>query len=285
MSPYGVSIQSGPRQALFTNGGSNDSQRSSTSFDTVGSMDTGGRSSMRNPVSGAGHPSATSSVSLKRPDEIFCHKTNILFSAYMSSVLELLASNRALSSFQMKYMSGLRVVTGLGQGGYGCVVQVVHEKTGGMFAMKSISKARLTRTRDRRRLALELKLMTEIPKSPFLNTCQAAFETTSEIFFVLDLVSGGDLFYHLAQRFNTTNSGFTEDEARVILAELVCGLQHLHGAGFVHRDIKVSREHTPDCPLSESLRACLFTSLVHPCVFEKCCLIRLRTLCSTAVVT
>ena len=136
-------------------------------------------------------------------------------------------------------MSGLRVVSGLGQGGYGCVVQVVHEETDGMFAMKSISKARLTRSRDRRRLALELKLMTEIPKSPFLNTCQAAFETTSEIFFVLDLVSGGDLFYHLAQRFNMTNSGFTEGEARVILAELVCGLQHLHEAGFIHRDIKV----------------------------------------------
>ena len=150
-------------------------------------------------------------------------------------------------------MSGLRVISGLGQGGYGCVVQVTHEATGGMFAMKSISKARLTRSRDRRRLALELKIMTELPPSPFLNTCHAAFETKNDVFFVLDLVSGGDLFYHLAQRFNATNSGFVEDEVRVILAELVCGLQHLHGAGFVHRDIKVRRFsmiQTTDCHFS-----------------------------------
>jgi len=145
------------------------------------------------------------------------------------------------SENKAKFADGLRVTGGLGQGGYGCVVQVVHEVTGGTFAMKSISKARLNSSRDRQRLALELKIMTETQPSSFLNTCHAAFETTNDIFFVLDLVSGGDLFYHLAKRFNATNSGFVEDEARVILAEIVCGLGHLHTSGFIHRDIKVRR--------------------------------------------
>ena len=80
MSPYGVSIQSGPRQALFTNGGSIDSQ-GGKSFDTVGSMDTGGRPSMRNPVSGADHPSANS-VRFKRPEVISCHNQHPLFNIY-----------------------------------------------------------------------------------------------------------------------------------------------------------------------------------------------------------
>ena len=70
--------------------------------------------------------------------------------------------------------------------------------------------------------------------------CHSAFETSGDVFFVLELVSGGDLFYHLTERFNATNFGFSEDETRILLAELVLALEHLHAAGFLHRDIKVS---------------------------------------------
>jgi len=42
--------------------------------------------------------------------------------------------------------------------------------------------------------------MTEVPFSPFLQRCRAAFESVTDIFFVVDLASGGDLFYHLASK-------------------------------------------------------------------------------------
>ena len=51
-------------------------------------------------------------------------------------------------------------------------------------------------------------------------------------------MGGGDLFFHLTRRVDT-GAGFTEDEARVLLAEIVLGLEHMHKHGFIHCDIKV----------------------------------------------
>ena len=60
-------------------------------------------------------------------------------------------------------------------------------------------KTRVPRSRDRRRLRNELKVMTDIPASPFLQRCHAAFETATRLFFVVDFNAGGDLFNHLVK--------------------------------------------------------------------------------------
>jgi len=59
------------------------------------------------------------------------------------------------------------------------------------------------------------------------------------VLVVMDLQRGGDLFFHLMNRIDSTGVGFTEDETRVILAELYLALEHVHKQGFIHRDIKV----------------------------------------------
>jgi len=81
--------------------------------------------------------------------------------------------------------------------------------------------------------------MTQVPPSPFLQQCHLAFESPTDLFFVLDLASGGDLFFHLIARIQATGGGFAEDESRRQLAEVVVGLAHLHAHGYVHRDVKV----------------------------------------------
>jgi len=167
-----------------------------------------------------------------------------------------------------------RVVGGLGQGGFAVVVAAEftgrssppdwptkeNRRGGGderqeegslqlpalptpprRVALKVVSKDRVATKQDRDGLRVELKIMREAaPKSPWLMGCYAAFETKREVFFVLDLVGGGDLFYHLAQRTKRTGGlGFDEPTARVLLAEVVLGVTHLHDLGFVHRDLKI----------------------------------------------
>mmetsp|Transcript_56221 Transcript_56221/g.127644 ORF Transcript_56221/g.127644 Transcript_56221/m.127644 type:complete len:287 (-) Transcript_56221:374-1234(-) len=90
------------------------------------------------------------------------------------------------------------VTGGLGAGGYACVMRVEHRESREPFAMKVHSKAALRKSKDRQRLARELRIMIDMPACPFLLHCHAAFETETDVFFVLDLIEGGDLFYHLA---------------------------------------------------------------------------------------
>ena len=90
------------------------------------------------------------------------------------------------------------VTGGLGAGGYACVMRVEHRESREPFAMKVHSKAALRKSKDRQRLVRELRIMIDMPACPFLLHCHAAFETETDVFFVLDLIEGGDLFYHLA---------------------------------------------------------------------------------------
>ena len=91
------------------------------------------------------------------------------------------------------------VTGGLGHGGYAAVVRARHTGTGEEYALKVVSKKVGAKTKDRKRLALELKIMSELPANPYLVRCHAAFESASDIYFVLDLFTGGDLFFHLAR--------------------------------------------------------------------------------------
>lgn len=135
--------------------------------------------------------------------------------------------------------SRFKVTNGLGSGGYSVVVLVEDSETLNPFAMKVIQKSRLTRKHDRKRIRNELKVLKDLKPSPFLEKCVSAFESKERIFFVMEFNSGGDLFFHLVRRVNTNNTGFKEREVRLLLAEVLLGLEHLHNHGYVHRDIKV----------------------------------------------
>ena len=72
-------------------------------------------------------------------------------------------------------------------------------------------------------------------KSPFLVNLKHAFQTETALCLVLDLMTGGDLCYHL----NKSPTGrFGAEQARFHAAEILHGVQHLHEHGFVYRDLK-----------------------------------------------
>jgi serine/threonine protein kinase len=130
------------------------------------------------------------------------------------------------------------VTSGLGSGGYASVLSCRHAPSGRVFAMKAIAKARVAKARDRARLHRELKVLTELPPFRFVLGCAAAFESRVCLFFVTDLVGGGDLFFHLSARSKAGTPGFSEDETRCILSELTSAIDFVHDHGFIHRDVK-----------------------------------------------
>lgn len=136
--------------------------------------------------------------------------------------------------------SRFKVLEGLGSGGYAVVVKVEETNTGKKYAMKCITKSKRSGRKHRDRLRVELRVMTQMAPSRFLQRCFTAFENAAYVYFILDLQTGGDLFFHLVQKISEKGWGFAEDEVRILLAEVYLGLEHMHKHKMIHRDVKVT---------------------------------------------
>lgn len=77
------------------------------------------------------------------------------------------------------------------------------------FAMKLLDKKRI-KLKKGEALALNEKNMLAKVTSPFVVNLYYAFQTSDKLCFILDLMNGGDLHYHLTQ-----HGVFTEDEVGV----------------------------------------------------------------------
>jgi len=68
---------------------------------------------------------------------------------------------------------------------------------------------------------------------PFLVNLNYSFQTPDKLYFIMDYVNGGELFFHLQK-----DKTFTEERARFYCAEIVLGLEYLHNSGVLYRDLK-----------------------------------------------
>ena len=69
--------------------------------------------------------------------------------------------------------------------------------------------------------------------SPFIVKLHYAFQTPAKLYFVMDFLNGGELFYHLRK-----DQKFSERRACFYAAQLVEALRCLHANGIIYRDLK-----------------------------------------------
>jgi len=89
-----------------------------------------------------------------------------------------------------------------------------------------IEREELEHTKAEKRILMKLQ-------SPFLVKLHYSFQTRDKLFFVMDYINGGELFYHL-QREKT----FSQERVRFYAAEITLGLEYLHNQGVIYRDLK-----------------------------------------------
>lgn len=110
----------------------------------------------------------------------------------------------------------------LGTGGFGTVISATYQ--GEPVAVKRIQKSRF----DRREIDMLKKL-----EHPNIVQFKMHYELDNEIFVVLELMSGGDLYEALVSPQKSSRL------VRLVLAEnMISGLHYLHQQGILHRDIK-----------------------------------------------
>ncbi|EYC17856.1 hypothetical protein Y032_0029g1915 [Ancylostoma ceylanicum] len=102
--------------------------------------------------------------------------------------------------------------------------------------MKCLDKKRI-KMKQGETLALNERIMLSLVSTgqdcPFIVCMTYAFQSPDKLCFILDLMNGGDLHYHLSQ-----HGVFTEQEMLFYASEVILGLEHMHNRYVVYRDLK-----------------------------------------------
>jgi serine/threonine kinase 32 len=120
----------------------------------------------------------------------------------------------------------------VGKGAFGKVRVVEYKRTKKLYALKYIDKAKCIRQKAVANIIQERRLLEEIDH-PFIVNLRYAFQDDENCFFVLDLMLGGDLRFHLERK-----GRISEEVVRFWVAELASALEYLHRQRIIHRDIK-----------------------------------------------
>ncbi|CAM9134526.1 unnamed protein product [Choristocarpus tenellus] len=120
----------------------------------------------------------------------------------------------------------------LGRGGFGAVNGCKRGASGKLFAMKVMNKRRI-KIRQSDDLCWNERRILQAIRSPFVVSLKYAFESKHDLFLILDLMTGGDLGFHLQHQ-----GVFKPPMAQYYTARTVLGIGHLHQQGIVYRDLK-----------------------------------------------
>jgi serine/threonine protein kinase len=129
-------------------------------------------------------------------------------------------------------VSDFQLLKTIGRGAYGKVMLVRFTRTGQLFAMKTLSKAKLIQYDLIGRTQAERNVLMRAGH-PFIVSARWSFQTEKKVFFIMDYVPGGELFDRLRRE-----GKFTEDRTKVYVAELFLAISYLHEIGVIHRDLK-----------------------------------------------
>jgi serine/threonine protein kinase len=112
------------------------------------------------------------------------------------------------------------------------VLQVRKKDNKKIYAMKVLNKKSIIEKSEVDHTKAEQSILQKLCH-PFLVNLNYSFQTPDKLYFIMDYINGGELFFHLQN-----DKKFPEDRVRFYAAEIVCGLEYLHSAGVLYRDLK-----------------------------------------------
>lgn len=121
----------------------------------------------------------------------------------------------------------------IGKGSFGKVLLAKHRTDDQFYAVKVLQKKAILKKKEEKHIMSERNVLLKNVKHPFLVGLHYSFQTADKLYFVLDYINGGELFYHLQRE-----RCFLEPRARFYAAEIASALGYLHSLNIVYRDLK-----------------------------------------------
>jgi len=87
----------------------------------------------------------------------------------------------------------------IGKGGFGKVWKVYHKQKKMKYALKEMSKAKILDKKSEKSVIYERILLSRM-NHPFIINMHYSFQDKENLYIVMDLLTGGDLRYHLCKQ-------------------------------------------------------------------------------------
>ena len=95
-----------------------------------------------------------------------------------------------------------------------------------------MSKAKIIDKKSEKSIKWEKDLLSRI-NHPFIVNMNYAFQDTENLYLVMDLLTGGDLRYHICKQ-----KKFTEEQTKFFICCILLAFDYIHTNNIIHRDLK-----------------------------------------------
>lgn len=127
------------------------------------------------------------------------------------------------------------IIKPISKGAFGSVFLAKKKTTGDYFAIKVLKKSDMIAKNQVTNVKAERMILMKQAESPFVVKLYFTFQSKDNLYLVMEYLNGGD-----CAALIKTLGALPEEWARAYVAEVVLGLEYLHGRGIVHRWVAIA---------------------------------------------